>query len=325
MSGEIQVSIICTAYNHERYIRQCLDGFVMQKGVTFEIIIHDDASTDKTADIIREYENEYPDLFKPIYQTENQYSQHINFRKEYMIPLITGKYVALCEGDDFWTDPYKLKKQYDALENNHGCLMCAHKVSVIEEDGNDIGYTCPRNDINASILPVGYICENYDNAKYIHTSSFFFNSSIYKEYILNTPLFRQVAPVGDIPLLLYFTSLANIYYYNEIMSDYRFMSVGSWSYRNQNDPEKEKRRYDIDIKMRAMFIEYNAFTDGKFEKCLADVTKQFSQNVFWYCINHHDYKSLFKEFTKKELKELGIDKKARLKMKLQRWFPKLLK
>ena len=131
MEERVQVSIICLAYNHEKYIKHCLDGFVMQKGVTFEIIIHDDASTDKTADIIREYESNYPDLFKPVYQSENQFSKHIPFARKYLIPLVTGKYVALCEGDDYWTDPYKLRKQYDALENNPDSYMCLHRVDVV--------------------------------------------------------------------------------------------------------------------------------------------------------------------------------------------------
>ena len=323
MIDTVQVSIICDAYNHEKYIRQCLDGFIMQKGVTFEVIIHDDASTDKTAEIIREYKNRFPNYFKPILQNENQYSRHIDFTKKYMVPLITGKYVAICEGDDFWTDPYKLKKQFDTLENHPDCIMCAHKVNVIKEDGKDIGYTCPRNDIPTSILPVGYICENYDNAKYIHTNSCFFKAEIYKDFRTNPPIFRQVAPVGDVPMLLYFTSLGKIYYYNEIMSNYRFMSIGSWTYKNQNDPEKEKRLCEIYMKMKAMFEEYCAFTKGRYDAFLSDEIKKYSQNVYWYYINNRDYKSLFKDFSYKELKQLGLGNKAIIKMKLQTRFPKL--
>ena len=320
MTEEVQVSIICFAYNHEKFIRKCLDGFIMQKDISFEIIIHDDASTDNTAEIIREYEKKYPELFKPIYQTENQYSKKIDMAKEFMIPLVTGKYVAECEGDDYWTDPYKLKKQYDILENNPDCIMCAHKVGVVREDGSDIGYTCPRQDIPTSILPVGYICENFENAEYIHTNSYFFKADICKDFRLNPPDFRKIAPVGDVPTLLYYTSLGKIYYINEMMSKYRFMSVGSWSYKNQNDPDKEKRQAEIYRKMRAMFIEYCAFTEGKYDDCLSGEINKYSQSVFWYCIKHHDYKMLFEEFDKKELEKLGLDRKARLKMKLQLLF-----
>jgi len=315
MSDNVQVSIICTAYNHEKYIRQCLDGFVMQKGVSFEIIIHDDASTDGTANIIREYEAKYPNLFKPIYQTENQHSKHIPLLiSSFINPLSTGKYVALCEGDDYWTDPYKLKKQYDVLENNPNCFMCGHKVNVVKENGDDIGYTCPRNDIKSSILPKGYICMNYDNAKYIHTSSFFFKANYYKSFYRNPPQFRLVAPVGDIPLLLYFNTVGNIIYINEVMSNYRFLSIGSWSYRNANDPQKEKRRRETDKKMHQMFIEYCNYTEHKYDDCFRKIIENLSKSEFWYCINNKDYKSLFKEFKYSELKKFGLDNKAMLKM-----------
>lgn len=116
---EVVVSICCITYNHEPYIRQCLDGFMMQKTTfPFEVLIHDDASTDGTADIIREYEIKYPDIVKPIYQKENQYSKGIAISRTYNYPRAKGKYIALCEGDDYWIDPLKLQKQVDFLETH---------------------------------------------------------------------------------------------------------------------------------------------------------------------------------------------------------------
>ena len=106
------VSITCLTYNHAPYLRQCLDGFVMQKtSFPIEILIYDDASEDGTQDIIREYERKYPDLIKPIYQTENQYSKGVKVEFVYNYPRAKGKYIAFCEGDDYWTDPNKLQKQ----------------------------------------------------------------------------------------------------------------------------------------------------------------------------------------------------------------------
>lgn len=108
------VSITCLTYNHAPYLRQCLDGFVMQKtSFPIEILIYDDASEDGTQDIIREYERKYPDLIKPIYQTENQYSKGVKVEFVYNYPRAKGKYIAFCEGDDYWTDPNKLQKQID--------------------------------------------------------------------------------------------------------------------------------------------------------------------------------------------------------------------
>ena len=113
------VSICCLAFNHEPYIRKCIEGFLMQKTCfSFEVLIHDDASTDKTAEIIREYEAKYPKIVKSIYQSENQYSKGIKVSQIYQFPRAKGKYIAICEGDDYWTDPLKLQKQVDFLEKN---------------------------------------------------------------------------------------------------------------------------------------------------------------------------------------------------------------
>jgi len=113
------VSITCATYNHEAYIKEALEGFVMQKtSFPFEIIVHDDASTDNTASIIREYEARYPDLFVTIYEAENQYSKGYGDLSRIIYSAVRGKYIAVCEGDDYWTDPYKLQKQVEFLEYN---------------------------------------------------------------------------------------------------------------------------------------------------------------------------------------------------------------
>lgn len=108
------VSICCITYNQENYIRDAIEGFLMQR-TTFpiEIIIHDDASTDNTAKVVNEFAEKHPDLIVPIYQTINQYSQGIKPWPNFVFPRARGKYIALCEGDDYWTDPLKLQKQVD--------------------------------------------------------------------------------------------------------------------------------------------------------------------------------------------------------------------
>ena len=112
------VSICCTTYNHQDYIAKCLDSFVMQKtNFPFEILVHDDASTDNTAKIVREYELKYPHLFRCVYQSENQFYNQ-NALTDVLFKISMGKYIALCEGDDYWIDPLKLQKQVDFLESN---------------------------------------------------------------------------------------------------------------------------------------------------------------------------------------------------------------
>jgi glycosyltransferase involved in cell wall biosynthesis/GNAT superfamily N-acetyltransferase len=129
------VSICCVTYNHEPYIHDCLNGFIMQKtNFPFEVLIHDDASTDKTADIIREYEAKYPNIIKPVYQSENQFSKKVGINITYQFPRAKGKYIALCEGDDYWTDPLKLQKQVDFLEANEEYSACGHTAKVLYEN-----------------------------------------------------------------------------------------------------------------------------------------------------------------------------------------------
>lgn len=129
MNDKILVSIYCMAYNHEKYIRQTLEGFVNQKtNFKFEVIIHDDASKDHTAEIIKEYERRYPNIIYPIFQKENQYSQKKPIISTFICPKIRGKYIAVCEGDDYWCDMNKLQKQVDFLENNPQYVACVHNT-----------------------------------------------------------------------------------------------------------------------------------------------------------------------------------------------------
>ena len=138
--GPILVAIHCLVYNHEPYLRDCFEGFVMQKtNFRFVAIVHEDCSTDNSAAIIREYEAKYPDIFRPIYETENQYSKHDGSLGRIMNAAIdaTGaKYIAMCEGDDYWTDPYKLQKQVDILEADMSLMLCCTDCSVVDENNN---------------------------------------------------------------------------------------------------------------------------------------------------------------------------------------------
>ena len=128
----IIVSVSCITYNHAPYIRACLDGFLMQKtSFVFEILIHDDCSTDGTREIIEEYSKKYPDIIFPIFQTENQYSKGVRgMMARFNFPRSRGKYIALCEGDDYWSDPYKLQRQVDFLEANTDFSICFHNMKI---------------------------------------------------------------------------------------------------------------------------------------------------------------------------------------------------
>lgn len=180
-NDNILVAINCFTYNQEPYIRECLEGFVMQKtNFKFVAIVHDDASTDRTADIIREYEAKYPDIIKPIYETENQYSKNdgsLGRIMEAAIDATGAKYVALCEGDDYWTDPYKLQKQVDFLEGHGEYSICCHRLLFYFEDICQFKPKFEHNKFNEDEIVT---FTNYENLRnwFTETSSVMYRSNV---------------------------------------------------------------------------------------------------------------------------------------------------
>lgn len=220
----IVVSIACLAHNHASYISQCLDNFVLQKtDFSFEILIHDDASIDGTTDIIRNYEAKYPNIIKPIYQTENEYSKG---RDVFGINVsrARGKYIAICEGDDYWTDPYKLQKQVDFLENNDEYSMCFHNALVIYDDKSQKTHLFNdfQKDCDLSLQQALY---NW----YVPTASMVFR----KDKILPLPNWVNKEHIfcGDQIIILMTLNAGKVRCLNDVMSVYRRFSVSSLSKR----------------------------------------------------------------------------------------------
>lgn len=273
---EIMVSVICFAYNHEKYIRKCLEGFVMQKTTfRFEVLIHDDASTDRTADIIREYEAKYPEIIKPIYQTDNQYSKHIGIAKTFLLPNAKGKYIAWCEGDDYWIDENKLQLQYEAMECNPECSLCVHRVQGIKEDGEVL--VDRRFPDGVIINHTGIIEQNeffsiIIGSYQFQTSSYFAKLERYLEYINNPPEFERVSDVGDEPMLLFFGNEGPVFYIDEVMSHYRIGSIGSWSSRIRYDKEKQLVHVRAMIKMYQLF---NVYSNNVYQHYIEKVVENY--------------------------------------------------
>ena len=216
------VSISCNTYNHAPYIRQCLDGFMMQKtSFPFEVLVHDDASTDGTSDIIREFEQKYPDIIKPIYQTENQHSKKIAISRKYNYPRLLGKYLALCEGDDYWTDEDKLQKQVDFLEANGDFSICFHPVRVFREEDGVFAEDYPAPDI-PDIMDIRKLTEY----NHIGTCSVMYriDKKVFDD--LNT---FPVLPVGDYLLNMLYARNGKIKKLPDTMAVYRIHKGGTWS------------------------------------------------------------------------------------------------
>ena len=225
------VAIYCLVYNHEPYLRDCFEGFVMQKtNFRFVAVVHEDVSTDKSAAIIREYADKYPEIFRPIYETENQYSKQDGSLYRIMNAAIdaTGaKYIAMCEGDDYWTDPYKLQKQVDWLESHPDYSMCVHAAMwEIEEEKLPLGYQYEKD----CDLSTEEIIEN--GGLYIAMAS-----TIYRKDSFpvgdKRPSWWKMADVGDYPLHIYAALIGKVRFMAKPMCVYRFQHPGSWTY-NQN-------------------------------------------------------------------------------------------
>jgi|InofroStandDraft_1065614.scaffolds.fasta_scaffold13007_4 glycosyltransferase involved in cell wall biosynthesis len=253
---EILVSVYCLSYNHEKYIKNALEGFVNQKtSFRYEVFVHDDASTDRTREIIEEYANRYPDIIRPLFQTENQYSRGIRISSTYIFPRMKGKYIAVCEGDDYWCSVDKLQKQVDVLEANPDISACVHQTLELNCKTGDKRNMCPYSvsqDVNIEDVIQG-------GGVVFHLSSLMYR----RQYLLGQPAFcSSIKDVGDYPLAIYLALKGRIYYINETMSVYRvFSSDFSWTSVNfkENDKLRWLENWKQVITMLKMADEYSNY------------------------------------------------------------------
>lgn len=255
--NEILVSIWCLTYNHELYIRDAIEGFLAQKtSFGYEIIIHDDASTDKTAEIIREYEQKYPNLIRGIYQEENQFGKNqpsIEWILELEKQNCKGKYIALCEGDDYWIDAQKLQLQVDYLEAHPECIMTVH--DTIDMDYKN--YTVNSRSIFAkdcTIPPNMIIMQDIliPAASIMHR----------KELLLMDKPFLNMG-IGDFPMELFALTKGEVYYFSRIMSVYRYRHQDSWT---TTITEGQNLYFIHNILMINFLLFFNDYTNRVYEK-----------------------------------------------------------
>lgn len=284
------VSIKCLVYNHEPYLRQCLDGFVMQKtNFAFEAIVHDDASTDASAEIIREYAEKYPDIIKPIYETENQYSRKDGSLGRIMNAAIhpDAKYIAICEGDDYWTDPYKLQKQIDILEQDINIGLVYTKAKVyLHATGVFSSYSVgvPFENTEALILrnPVASLTTVYRKDIYLK----YCNENIYKKSWL----------MGDFPLWIWFSLQSKIYYLDEFTAVYRVLE-NSASHFTSNEKAFAFNRSVLDIQL--FFIENYVNSAKLKDMCLLNFYKS-SRNLLYSLNDSRQYNLEARAFYKRK-------------------------
>ncbi|ENJ7583688.1 glycosyltransferase [Providencia rettgeri] len=222
-TDKVYISCVCIAYNHENYIRDALDSILAQKTeYRFELIIHDDKSTDNTREIILEYKEKFPNIIKLILQEENQYSKCPRIIP-LTVPYLDGNYVTICEGDDFWIDQYKLQKQIKELISNPNVnLVITQALSLYPDETTEkfcnLGST--KRYISFADCILGPKKDFYP------TATFFFKKNI----IVSLPdWFYTIAPVGDYYIQLFASYNNGCIYLPDITSIYRRDSIGSWS------------------------------------------------------------------------------------------------
>lgn len=223
-SKPLIVTIQCFTYNHENYIRQCLDGFVMQKtNFRFEAIVHDDASTDGTASIIHEYAEKYPDIIKPIYETENQYSKRDGSLTRIMDEHTHGKYIAICEGDDYWIDPLKLQKQVDFMESNIAySLIHSHFIYQYPSFAKNDEALFNRMKLYEDYEGKDLMYAILDSNRYrIQTCTVLYRKSFYDKIIPSLESENGLFMMGDTPLWIRLLSVGKIKYLQDVTSVYR--------------------------------------------------------------------------------------------------------
>lgn len=290
----IMVTVYCIAYNHEKYIRDALEGFIKQKtSFEFEVIVHDDASTDGTKAIIQEYADRYPTIIKPIYQAQNTYNTH-NRVYDFLLPRTNGKYIAICEGDDYWIDANKLQSQYDFLESHYDCSAVVHLALQLNPNGVIQSYY-DFNQNDRVFLDISDILENH---AVFPTASLFFRKEFYyrhKEVLKRMRAFDYViktllAMDGRICVLPY------------TMSVYRFQAIGAWTTKVWANKEKRKQHLMESIDNLQVLNRYSGY---KYDCLFDEAIKKRQFELFRLeldikSMKSESYKLLYERMSRKE-------------------------
>ncbi len=261
----MMVSVYCLAYNHGKYIKDALEGFVNQvTDFEYEVFVHDDASTDNTVELILEYARKYPDIIKPIIQTENKYSQGISIFYNYIFPKMSGKYIAACEGDDYWCERDKLQKQIDFLENNEDYVACAHDSIVLDYRKDDrILFSSRRKSGQISMREIV-------DWKCIFQSA----SLVYRRRMRDIPQLRSINGMGDYSFALQMRDCGKIYYMKEPMSVYRVNVEGSWSMRNSDRNRNACTMIEI-------LEEFDSLSAGKYRRLIQRKEDELNIGIYY--------------------------------------------
>jgi glycosyltransferase involved in cell wall biosynthesis len=258
MHTDMKVSICIPTYNHVNFISQCLDSVLMQKtDFNYEILVGEDDSSDGTRELCSEYARKYPDKIH-LFLNDRRNVIYINEEptgRWNFINLLTnarGEYIALCDGDDYWTAPYKLQKQVDFLDNHPGCSMCFHDVEVVSEEGKLISVQSPRKNKQR------YTLKDLLRGNFIYTCSVIFRRDLFAEF----PDWFYKIPFADWPLHILNAEHGDIGHIDEVMGAYRVHGGGIHS--SKSEMEKVRSMIEIYPYINAhLDYRYNAFIKSR--------------------------------------------------------------
>lgn len=256
-NNNVVVSIDTLSYNHDKYISQCLDGLLKQRtNFAFEILVCDDASTDDTAKLIHEYEEKYPNIVVPLYQIENKYSKGIKMSATYQFPRAKGKYIAICEGDDYWIDENKLQMQVDFLENNPEYGMCYSKAKQYNQSMQKFN----KKSIGADFDGFEDLLKNGNRIPTLTT--------VYRKDLLDK-YEKEIQPsnkgwlMGDYPMWLYFSHESKVKFFDKVTAVYRVLENSA---SHSVDIEKQLEFSSSYYNISKYFAELYNFEIPEFEK-----------------------------------------------------------
>lgn len=313
-SNEPLISVFCLTYNQEKYIRDALDSFLSQLvDFNVEIVVHDDASTDSTPDILKEYAKKYPNVVKVFFEKENQYSRvgdTIEIERMH-IKNAHGKYIASCEGDDYWIDPYKLYLQAYALENNQNCNFCIHRVNINDLRTGDNTAVLPSIKLSSSIIESEKFIDLVNSDYPFQTSCYFMRKHMYEQFLDEYPLYAQTMPTSDEAVMYYFGNAGDVFFVDRVMSCWRKFTENSWNETNlikSTSKERNARRR----KFAESIMQFYEYSGRRFESCI----ERYNRLMITTYLSENNLKALFSsKALKKTLRKQGLVRYCKLRIK----------
>lgn len=281
---EVLLTICVTTFNHARYIQPAMDSFLSQQtDFNFEILVHDDSSTDGTTAILRQYEKDYPSTVHVYYEKENQWGKGTykgGYNRGLLYPSARGRYIAVCEGDDCWIDPHKLQRQVDYLEMHPDVLFTCHAAKVVDgTSGNELSAMGMGNEEHDLTPPE--IIRNWG----VPTASWVFRKGALDGL---DDVWSFDKPAGDFPTVLYASLRGTVHYFSEKMSLYRYQTPGSWTSSFANENKQISNAY----RWLKMFESIDSLTNYKMHDDFVYAARAYTKTLLAIEGNHADLNGL---------------------------------